>query len=664
MAKRLPPPASSEDGTILKGEHHVLELIATGARLHEVLDALCRVIDEQLGQKSSIFLLDSRGERLTLAAGPHLSDDWRALVGSFPITKTACGAAVARREQIVSPEISADPLYVGYHDGAKAAGFRAAWSTPFFSKDNRPLGTFAVCSSEPGGPDDAQRRFIYRASHLASIAVERHQTEGGLRESERRFSTAFYSSPACMTIARYADGRLLYVNDKFVTMFGYSRAEAIGQTTLSLGLWADPANRSDLWRSLSDRGGAREFEAKARTKAGEVLDLLMWTDRIQILNEECVLGIACDITDRRRAEKARSDSERLLRVVLDTLPVGVAVVNPAGDIALINPASQRIWGGLIPLGPERFARCKGWWHDTGRAVKPDEWASVRALASGERSINEVIEIEAFDGVRKIIQNSAVPIRDANERITGAVFVNEDISARKIAERELHDSLKEMHTLTGRLMRAQDEERRRIAQMLHETTAQELAALKMHLARLTRSGADLSEDDRVALVESIELAEQSMTDIRTLSYLLHPPLLDEAGLLSALRWYSAGFAERSGISVQLDLPATLERLPLDVETALFRIVQEALLNIHHHAASPNAVIRLRVDGPELTLDIEDRGRGMAPELIAQLTTKGNAVGVGIAGMRERLQQFGGTLDIQSNDRGTVVRARISLASAGS
>jgi signal transduction histidine kinase len=222
----------------------------------------------------------------------------------------------------------------------------------------------------------------------------------------------------------------------------------------------------------------------------------------------------------------------------------------------------------------------------------------------------------------------------------------------------------MRTLTGRLMRAQDDERRRIAQMLHETTAQDLAALKMHLARLTRTEAGLSEDDRAALTESVELAERSMTGIRTLSYLLHPPFLDEAGLLSALRWYASGFAERSGIAVHLDLPPTLERLPQDVETALFRVVQEALINIHHHAESPSAMIRLRVDGRRLTLEIEDRGRGMPPELIAQLPTGGGALGVGVAAMRERLQQLGGTLDIESNDRGTVVRARIPLASDGS
>src|SRR5881409_3225916 len=122
---------SPDPGTLLGGERKVLELIATGAPLETILDALCRVIDEQSGLRSSIFLLDSTGERLTLAAGPHLPDVWRTLVASFPITKTACGAAVSRREQIVSTDITVDPLYAGYQDAADAAGFRAVWSTPF-----------------------------------------------------------------------------------------------------------------------------------------------------------------------------------------------------------------------------------------------------------------------------------------------------------------------------------------------------------------------------------------------------------------------------------------------------------------------------------------------------------------------------------------------------
>src|SRR5207245_4289284 len=163
--------------------------------------------------------------------------------------------------------------------------------------------------------------------------------------------------------------------------------------------------------------------------------------------------------------------------------------------------SQRIWSGSIRSGRERYAESKGWWHATGERLAPEEWASARALVHGETSVNEVIDIEAFDGVRKIIQNSAVPIRDSNERVTGAVVVNEDISARTAAERELNDSYSQMRTLTGRLMRAQDEERRRIAQMLHETTAQDLAALKMLLGRLNRTSDHLSDGERRPLHEA-------------------------------------------------------------------------------------------------------------------------------------------------------------------
>jgi signal transduction histidine kinase len=209
------------------------------------------------------------------------------------------------------------------------------------------------------------------------------------------------------------------------------------------------------------------------------------------------------------------------------------------------------------------------------------------------------------------------------------------------------------------MRAQDDERRRIAEMLHETTAQDLAALKMLLARLTRTAAHLRDADRGALAESISLAERAMTEIRTLSYLLHPPFLDETGLLSALRWYAAGFAKRSGIKVDLDLPESFERLPLDTETALFRIVQESLINIHRHAGSETARIRLQWDAATLLLEIDDQGHGIPDDSLKEIMSGGGVVGVGIAGMSERIRQLGGRLEITSSDRGTTVRVRLPL-----
>ena len=290
------------------------------------------------------------------------------------------------------------------------------------------------------------------------------------------------------------------------------------------------------------------------------------------------------------------------------------------------------------------------WQPILRKISYD--LDTHSLADGDRGL-------PHDGADPHIQNSAVPIHDANEGITGAVVVNEDISANKTAEHELNESYHQMRTLTGRLMRAQDDERRRIAQMLHETTAQNLAGLKMLLARLNRTSERLNDSERSALAESISLAEQSMTEIRTLSYLLHPPFLDETGLLSALRWYAAGFAERSGITVDLDLPETLERLPRDTETALFRIVQESLINIHRHAGSETARIRLRRDAHTLVLEIGDRGHGIPNASLEQIMKGGGMVGVGIAGMSERMEQLGGRLEITSSDRGTTVRVRLPL-----
>src|SRR5258708_3702622 len=181
-------------------------------------------------------------------------------------------------------------------------------------------------------------------------------------------------------------------------------------------------------------------------------------------------GTTQDVTERLQAEEASRRNERLLRQVLDSLPVGVVVVDPQGNILLSNPAVARIWGRMISSGPKRYRASKGWWHDTGQPIKRDEWASVRARLKGETSINEVIDIETFDGVRKIIQNSSAPIRDEHHAIVGAVVINEDVSARKAAERDVEASASQMQALATRLMKAQDDERRNIARMLHETTA--------------------------------------------------------------------------------------------------------------------------------------------------------------------------------------------------
>ena len=225
-----------------------------------------------------------------------------------------------------------------------------------------------------------------------------------------------------------------------------------------------------------------------------------------------------------------------------------------------------------------------------------------------------------------------------------------------AHRALDASLRQVRDLWRRTFQAQDDERRRMSRMLHESTAQDLAILKMHLVRLERTANTMPEEERALLKECAELADQAMTSVRTQSYALYPPFLDESGLLAAIRWFANGFGERSGIDVVLELPDTLERLSQDIETTLFRVVQEALINIHRHANSSDATIRLRRDQNDIRLEIRDHGRGMPAEALARATSSGaSMLGIGIAGTRERLEQLGGRLEIESGSRGTTVRA---------
>jgi signal transduction histidine kinase len=226
-------------------------------------------------------------------------------------------------------------------------------------------------------------------------------------------------------------------------------------------------------------------------------------------------------------------------------------------------------------------------------------------------------------------------------------------------RELHKANQSLGELTGRLLQLQDDERRRIARELHDSVGQTLAALSMNLSTVA---ADIDRLTKTAgtVADSAALVKDMSGDIRTISYLLHPPLLDEAGLSSALRWYIEGFAERSKIKATLDFPDGFGRLSRELETAIFRLVQECLTNIHRHSGSPMATVRISRSANEVWIDVEDKGKGLSPDKKAEIASSGT-VGVGIRGMRERVRQLGGSLEICSDGigKGTVVMARLPV-----
>jgi two-component system, NarL family, sensor histidine kinase FusK len=213
-------------------------------------------------------------------------------------------------------------------------------------------------------------------------------------------------------------------------------------------------------------------------------------------------------------------------------------------------------------------------------------------------------------------------------------------------------------LSAHLLQTQDWERRRIARELHDSTGQSLAVLTMNLSALSKEAAIVNPKLSSALDENMQLAQSVSDELRTTSYLLHPPLLDEMGLQAGLRWYIKGFQERSNIKVALDLAENLERWQPELELMIFRVVQECLTNVHRHSESPSATISLHNSGRKLTLEVQDRGKGMPGDKLAAVVGPGTA-GVGLRGMRERVKAFGGDLEIISDGEGTLVRAIVPL-----
>ena len=226
--------------------------------------------------------------------------------------------------------------------------------------------------------------------------------------------------------------------------------------------------------------------------------------------------------------------------------------------------------------------------------------------------------------------------------------------------ELDTANQGLRELTGRLMQSQDDERRRIARELHDSVGQTLAALSMNLTKVETDIERLNQTART-IADSSALVQEMNKEVRTISYLLHPPMLDEAGLGSALRWYVDGFTQRSGIKVDLEIAEDFGRVQPEVETAVFRTVQECLTNVHRHSGSKTARVRLQHSAGELCLQVKDDGTGIGPEELNKVVSAGTP-GVGIRGMRERLRQLGGTLELTSDDRGTTVEVRVPVAIA--
>lgn len=499
--------------------------------------------------------------------------------------------------------------------------------------------------TDPGEWPDLESR---TGGHSSNPAAE--------QRDEDWFSKVFHANPVPASLTTFPGGVFIDVNETFLRTFEYHRDDVVGKTAAEIGLFDNPDDPARLRQILQQEGSVRGIEVNVRTRTGSALQLLMFLDTIEMGGQTRALVTGYNVTMRRKAEDELRRSEAYLAEGERISHTGSWAWNIKSDTQYWSQEMFRICGFDPAGGPPTLTQALARIHpEDARRVE----TSLRDAIAVSGDVEGDYRLIMPDGSIKYIHYFAHPVVPKSGPIIEYFGTVVDMTIQKRAEEQLSSSLNHVRALAGRLMRVQDDERRRIARELHETTAQDLAALKLNLSALERDALTLDPRLRSLISESAALADQTMRDVRTLSYLLHPPFLDDVGLTSALRWFTTGFAQRSGLALDFEVADDFERLPREIETTLFRIVQESLNNIHRHSQSPRAAIRLRSNEQIVTLEIEDWGRGLPfggrPDRLDR-----QSLGVGIPGMHERVEQLGGRLAIQSSPSGTVVRARIPVS----
>lgn len=518
-------------------------------------------------------------------------------------------------------------------------------------------------------PDGTATRLIGTHTDITT----QKQTEEVLQRNEQQFRVLADSIPELCWMA-HPDGHVFWYNRRWY--------EYTGTTAKAMEGWGwqsvhDPEILPEVlsnWKKSIETGEPFEMVFPIRGADGNFRPFLTRIRPLKDTKGRVIrwFGINTDIASQRKIEEALREQEARLRAVFSQTYSFLVLLTPSGVIIDANSAAIEAAGSTRE---ELIGRnfWEPWWGQL-----PEEVAivknSVEKAAQGEL-VREECYFSLPDGSRRFAERMLNPILDQNGNMAMIVATGLDMTEQKelrdrlearvkLRTRELEeknhallDQTEIVRQLSGRLLRMQDEERRRIARDLHDSAGQILAALQMNLIPIEYQAEKLNAGFGKSIRDSVDLVQQLSNELRTVSYLLHPPLLDEAGLPSALRWYVEGFAERSKIEVELELAPDLGRLSANMEMTIFRIVQECLTNVHRHSGSKKASIHLSRSLQKVSLEIQDFGKGIPGTNAA--TGEKVRHGVGIQGMRERVRQLNGEFDVRSNGKGTIVTASLPL-----
>jgi PAS domain S-box-containing protein len=522
------------------------------------------------------------------------------------------------------------------------------------------------------------RELLARVSARLTITQLRNASDRALRESEERFRAIVETTPECVKLVA-PDGTLLHMNSPGLRMVGAYCADAVvGKSVYDL---IAPEHRRRF----------REFnESVCRGERGSLeFDMLALDGQRRHMESHAAplpnpdgsrshLAVTRDITARKKTDSALRESEQRLRALVNASSYMVYQMSPD-------------WRSMRQLDGKGFiSDTRGPRNDWLEAYIPVEEQPrvLQAIAEAVRTkglFSLEHQVKRPDGVIGWILSRAIPLLDDKGEIVEWFGAATDMTARREAEenyRKLAESLdvevrertrelegrnadvlrqsEQLRDLSHRLMRAQDEERRHIARELHDSAGQTLAVLGMHLAQIALESAEAAPQVMKETESAAALLQQLQKEIRTTSYLLHPPLLDEMGLSSALAWYTDGLKERSGLDIELNISEDFGRVPRDMELVIFRLVQECLTNIHRHSGATGASLCIERSSGFISVEVVDNGRGMSAEKLLQVQSGG--YGVGLRGMRERVRQFHGEMRIESESSGTRIVVAIPLPKA--